>query len=85
MIDLELSVCKVSIGYGCRLVVDGLDLQIFFVCFIVLLGLNGLGKLMILCSFVGFQLLYVGVILLDGKVIVSLFMKFVVCCIGFLV
>lgn len=84
MTDPELSARKASIGYGRRLVVDGLDLQIPPARFTALLGPNGSGKSTILRSLAGLQPLHAGAILLDGKAIASLPTKSVARRIGFL-
>lgn len=46
-------VCGLLVGYCDYVVIDGLDLLIVVGCVIVLCGLNGCGKSMLLCMLVG--------------------------------
>lgn len=62
-----LSLSRLVLGYGSKMIVEGLDLAIPAHAFTVLLGRNGSGKSTVLRACAGLLRPKVGAVLLDGK------------------
>lgn len=73
-----LLIDQFGIGYGDRVIVEDLNILIFKGKIIILIGLNGCGKLMILKIMFRIMCLYVGIVYLNGKVIYKMFIKDIV-------
>lgn len=78
----SLLVDGVMFVYGDCIVIDGFDLQIVLGKIMIIVGVNGCGKLMLLCLFVWLLLLIVGQIVFDGRLVYMWFIKEVVCIFG---
>lgn len=61
-----------TVGYGCLLVFEDVDLEVGSGEIVAVLGVNGVGKSTLLCTLFGLLLLRVGIIELDGCSIVWL-------------
>lgn len=71
MIELVVCLCgeQLILGYGKYIVVENLIVEIFDGYFMVIIGLNGCGKFMLLCILSCLMMFVYGYVWLDGEYI----------------
>lgn len=87
MIEFVVCLCgdQLMLGYGSYIVVKNFNVLILDGYFIVIIGFNGCGKLMLLCMLSCLMMFVDGYVWLDGEQIQCYVSKEVVWCIGLLV